>query len=75
MDRGSGAVHAALVLSCVVATAALCFLTLCYAELLGRWIGPIGLNVAIRLFGLVLAAIAVEFIVNGLKQMLPVLDG
>jgi multiple antibiotic resistance protein len=73
MDRGSGPLHAVLVIACVVAAAALCYLTLRYAELLGRWIGPIGLNVAIRLFGLVLAAIAVEFIVNGLKQMLPVL--
>jgi hypothetical protein len=36
--------------------------------------GPV-LNVAIRLFGLVLAAIAVELIVNGLEQMLPVLEG
>jgi multiple antibiotic resistance protein len=75
MDRGSGIVHTALVISCVVAAASLCFLTLRYSKLVGRWIGPIGLNVAIRLFGLVLAAIAVEFIVNGLKQMLPVLDG
>lgn len=75
MDRGSGILHATLVLSCVVAVAAVCYLTLRYAELLGRWIGPIGLNVAIRLFGLVLAAIAVEFVVNGLKQMLPVLAG
>ncbi len=74
MDRGSGVVHAALVLACVVAVAALCFVTLRFAEGIGRWIGPIGLNVAVRLFGLVLAAIAVEFIVNGLKLMLPVLD-
>jgi len=28
--------------------------------------------VAVWLFGLVLTAIAVEFIVNGLKQMLPI---
>jgi len=46
-----------------------------HAEAIGRLLGPIGVNVAVRLFGLVLAAIAVEFIVNGLKQMLPVLAG
>jgi multiple antibiotic resistance protein len=73
MDRGGGVLHGALILACVVAAAALCFLTLRFAERIGRWIGPIGLNVAVRLFGLVLAAIAVEFIVNGLKLMLPVL--
>jgi MarC family membrane protein len=74
-DRGTGVVHLALVVACIVAVAALCYLTLRHAERLGRWIGPIGLNVAVRLFGLLLAAIAVEFIVNGLKLMLPVLAG
>jgi len=75
MDRGAGVLHASLILGCIVAVAVVCFVTLRFAEAIGGWIGPIGLNVAIRLFGLVLAAIAVEFIVNGLKLMLPVLDG
>jgi multiple antibiotic resistance protein len=50
-------------------------LTLRCAEGIGGWTGPIGLNVAIRLFGLVLAAIAVELVVNDLKLMLPILNG
>lgn len=75
IDRGSGVVHGALVVLCIFAVSALCFVALRFAEVIGRWIGPIGLNVTIRLFGLVLAAIAVEFIVNGLKLMLPVLAG
>ncbi|MBW2499054.1 MAG: NAAT family transporter [Deltaproteobacteria bacterium] len=73
MDRGSGVIHAGLVVACIALVAALCWIVLRYAELVGRWLGPIGLNVAVRLFGLVLTAIAVEFIVNGLKQMLPIL--
>ena len=67
--------QAALVLACVVAVPTLCFLTLRFAEPIGVWIGPIGLNFAIRLFDLVLAAIAVDSIVNGLELMLPVLNG
>lgn len=75
MDRGTGPVHATLVVGCIVLVAAVCWLVLRYAEPLGRWIGPIGLNVLVRIFGLVLAAIAVEFIANGLRLLFPVLNG
>jgi len=75
MDRGSGALHAALVLACVAIVSFACYVTLRFADRIGRFIGPIGLNVLVRLFGLVLAAIAVEFIVNGLKVLLPALAG
>ena len=30
------------------------------------WLGPIGLNIAIRIMGLLLAAVAVQFMINGL---------
>jgi small neutral amino acid transporter SnatA (MarC family) len=36
-------------------------------------IGPIGTNVVIRLFGLVLAAIGVDFIAAGIKEIFPAL--
>jgi len=73
MDRGHGLLHVILVLACIAFVAALCWLVLHYAEPLGHRIGPVGVNVLVRVFGLLLAAIAVEYIVNGLKQMLPVL--
>ncbi len=75
MDRGSGLLHKGLVVACIVVVSGLCWILLRNAERVERFVGRIGLNVAIRLFGLVLAAIAVEFIVNGLKQMLPILNG
>lgn len=75
MHRGGGALHATLVLGCIAAVALSCWLVLRFAEPLGRFIGPIGLNVLVRLFGLVLAAIAVEFIANGLRVLFPVLAG
>lgn len=38
-------------------------------------IGPTGINVFTRIMGLILAAIAIEFIANGLKGLFPVLAG
>ena len=75
MQRGEGAVAAGLVVAAITAVALVCGLVLHFAEPVGRFIGPIGLNVVVRLFGLLLAAIGVEFVVNGLKLLLPVLNG
>jgi multiple antibiotic resistance protein len=75
MDRGTGPAHAALVVACIALVACSCWLVLRFAEPLRRWIGPIGLNVLVRIFGLVLAAIAVEFIANGLRLLFPALNG
>ncbi|EGD01790.1 multiple antibiotic resistance (MarC)-related protein, partial [Burkholderia sp. TJI49] len=38
-----------------------------------NWIGRTGINIATRLMGLMLSALAVEFIVNGLRALLPAL--
>jgi multiple antibiotic resistance protein len=51
--------------------AALCFGALMLAEPIARWVGRTGINIGTRLMGLMLSALAVEFIVNGLKALLP----
>jgi len=43
------------------------------AEQIALWVGRTGINIATRLMGLVLAALAVEFMVDGLKALLPIL--
>jgi multiple antibiotic resistance protein len=73
MDGGRGAVHRGLVIAVIALLAAGCWLALRNAERIGRLIGPIGMNVVIRLFGLVLAAIGVEFIAAGVKELFPTL--
>lgn len=75
MDRGSGPVHGLLVLGGIVLVALGCWFVFRHAERVGRAIGPIGLNVIVRLFGLILAAIAIETIAAGLKMLFPPLAG
>ena len=60
----------ALYLSLVI-TAIGSFIILKEAGRLARYMGQIGMNVFSRLMGLVLAAIAVQFILDGVKDALP----
>jgi multiple antibiotic resistance protein len=55
--------------------AALVWLTLQLAQPINRIMGRSGINIATRIMGLLVAAVAVEFIVEGLKTMLPALGG
>ena len=71
MNSGRGALHGGLVLGTIALLALACWLALRHAERIGRLVGPIGMNIVIRLFGLVLAAIGVEFIATGVKEMFP----
>lgn len=48
-----------------------CFWSLRLAEPIARWVGQTGINIGTRLMGLMLSALAVEFIVDGLKALLP----
>jgi multiple antibiotic resistance protein len=58
-----------IAIGAVIAT--VCFLALRLAEPIARWVGQIGINIGTRLMGLMLSALAVEFIVDGLKALLP----
>ena len=66
--RDAGWMHAVLIGEIWVA-ALLVWLTLRSALPISRALGTTGLNIATRLMGLLLSAIAAEFIVNGLKGM------
>jgi len=75
MDRVEGPGPRALVVACIAGVGVVVWLVLRFAGVVDRVLGPIGLNVVVRLFGLLLAAIGVEFVVNGLTQLLPALAG
>lgn len=75
MHRSVTEFHNLLVILCIALVCLLLWLVLRLAATIGRMLGQIGLNIINRLFGLILAAIAVEIMANGFKQLFPVLAG
>jgi len=55
--------------------AASVWIALSLADPISKLLGKTGINIVIRLFGLILSAVAVEFIAGGLGQLLPGLAG
>jgi multiple antibiotic resistance protein len=70
-----GAAHKAVVIGCILAVCALLWVVLRLAAPIGSRLGLTGLNVATRLLGLLLTAVAIETMAVGLKQLLPGLAG
>jgi multiple antibiotic resistance protein len=64
-------VHLGLIIVCILLAAFVTWLILRAAQRVGNLIGVIGLNIASRLMGLLLSAIAVEFFVHGIIKLLP----
>jgi multiple antibiotic resistance protein len=75
MHRSGADYHGLLVILGIALVCLILWLVLRMAAIIGRMLGPIGLNIVNRLFGLVLAAIAVEIMANGLRQLFPALAG
>ncbi|MEX0900864.1 MAG: MarC family protein [Gammaproteobacteria bacterium] len=59
-----------IMLSCIV-VAFVIWLALHSAEFLAGYLGTTGINIAMRLMGILLAAIAIEFIASGALDLLP----
>lgn len=73
MHRSDASYHSLLVILSIVVVCMLLWLVLRMASAIEKMLGQIGLNIINRLFGLILAAIAVEIMANGLKQLFPTL--
>ena len=70
-QRASGtAEHGAIYLAIII-TMVLCYFVLKQAKHLARVLGATGINVMGRIMGLILAAIAVQFILTGAAEALP----
>jgi multiple antibiotic resistance protein len=69
--RGDGWMHTGVLVVEIWLVAALVWMALHLGEGLARALGGTGLNIATRLMGLLLAAIAVSFVTSGLKALLP----
>jgi multiple antibiotic resistance protein len=71
MKQGTGAGHAALVLLAMLAVSLSVWLILKLAGPIGRRLGRTGLNILNRIFGLLLAAVAIQIFADGLKGLFP----
>lgn len=75
MQRSDAPYHWVGVVLCILAVTLLLWVVMRAAEPLALRLGDSGLNILNRVFGLILAAIAVEVTANGLRQLFPVLGG
>ena len=73
MQRSETEYHALFVNITIILVCILLWLVLRLATVIGKALGQIGLNIINRLFGLILAAIAIEIMANGLRELFPAL--
>jgi multiple antibiotic resistance protein len=69
--QSGGAVHYFAILGCVLLVCVLTWVALSLAERIGAAVSATGLNVATRILGLLLAALAIQTMAEGLKQLFP----
>ena len=73
MSRHSGFVYTIPVFASIFVTAVITWLMLRGAEWIERRLSKTFMNVVMRIMGLILAAISVEFVIAGIKDVLPTL--
>lgn len=74
-QRYPSALHYFYLFAVIVLLTCLTALLFRLAPTIARLLGKTGINVVTRIMGLIMAAMGVEFIANGLKQLFPVLGG
>ena len=70
-----GAVHLGILVGCIFLVCGVLWIVLRLAQRIGERMSTSALNVATRLFGLLLAAIGIEMLASGAKALLPGLAG
>ena len=74
MQRSALPLHTFVVISCILLVCVVLWVVLSLAMQIGTTLGRIGMSIIDRLFGLLLAAISIEIIANGLRGLFPVLE-
>ena len=75
MQRPGADNHLLWVIGVTFLVCLIVWLVLRLAGPIGKVLGPIGINVMNRLFGLILTALAIEIMANGLRGLFPALAG
>ncbi len=70
-QTGPGLAAIPIVIACIAVTAGLAHLTMMQATYLKKLLGRIGINIALRLMGLILSVIGVQFVLDGLTGVFP----
>jgi multiple antibiotic resistance protein len=73
--RGASLTHYVIGEAIILLLAVSIWFSFRMAPTIGRMLGKTGINIITRIMGLIIAALGVEFITNGLKQLLPGLAG
>ena len=56
---------------CIIAVSLASYLILRISATGARWLSPIAMNIIVRIMGLLLAAVAVQFMLNAIKELKP----
>lgn len=73
--RGDDLLYLSGIIATILVVAIILWITLRLAVPIGNHLGPLGIKITNRLLGLMLAAIAIEIMGNGLRELFPVLAG
>jgi len=73
MQRSTLPLHPFVVIGCILLVCVVLWVVLSLATQIGNTLGRIGMSIIDRLFGLLLAAISIEIIANGLRGLFPAL--
>lgn len=71
--QGSSVLHYAFVAADILVLGIILWCALVLSPFISQRLGKTGMNIITRIMGLILAALAIEFIANGLKELFPVL--
>ena len=74
-QRYTSLMHYLILTAAIIVLSLLTWLTFRAGSPIARVLGKTGINVVTRIMGLIMAAVGVEFIANGLKQLFPMLAG
>ena len=66
-----GTAHLAAIIACIAVVSLMTWIVLRAADAIGGRLGTTGLNIATRLLGLLLAALAIQTMAEGLKELFP----
>jgi multiple antibiotic resistance protein len=67
--------YVGVVAAVIVLCSALLYVALRSADRVARALGEAGMSIAVRLMGLILVAMGMQFLANGLRDLFPVLAG